>query len=103
MTWTGERIERLRRSVAAGLSASAVASELGVQAAAMQKLQASEAADLPLEQSSYAVLLIETQSHHCRYPLGEPSAAMLVCGATITAGSYCARHSRIAYMRRATA
>lgn len=34
----------------------------------------------------------------CRFPISEPTATMLVCGAVaMVEGSYCCRHARIAY------
>lgn len=52
--------------------------------------------DLPPDTSDCAVMLIDARDEQCRWPLGEPSAFMLVCGAPCE-GTYCARHSSIAY------
>ena len=45
------------------------------------------------------VLLIDLQSHHCRWPIGEPPE-MLFCGAVKNgSSSYCEAHARRAYQR----
>lgn len=33
----------------------------------------------------------------CKFPLGEPSAEMLICGEAATYRNYCTHHSRVAY------
>lgn len=33
----------------------------------------------------------------CRYPMGDPSPEMRLCGLAVSRGSYCARHARLAY------
>lgn len=56
--------------------------------------------DLPHDKSPWAVSLYDAREHHCRWPLGEPSA-MTFCGDHKVHGySYCARHCRLAYMPR---
>lgn len=56
--------------------------------------------DLPPDQSEFACTIDHlgsvTEMVRCRWPLGQPSADMLYCGAECT-GTYCARHHRIAY------
>jgi GcrA cell cycle regulator len=50
-----------------------------------------------------AVSIGELEDHHCRWPLGEPGADMLYCGADkVLAVSYCPFHHALAYTRRAS-
>lgn len=54
--------------------------------------------DLPADESPCAVTILNLTAETCRWPLGEPTAAMLYCGAEPFPGySYCARHCRMAY------
>lgn len=55
----------------------------------------SPAVDLPSEPSDYATLLVEAREDQCRYPLGEPSHNMLVCGAP--GYPYCEHHRAICW------
>lgn len=49
-----------------------------------------------IEPTCEPVGLLNLESHHCRYVLGEPSE-MLFCGAPKFSGSYCAKHHQIVY------
>lgn len=55
--------------------------------------------ELPsMPEPATAVRLLDAAEEHCRYPLGAPSADMLVCGAPpIKDRPYCAYHCRICY------
>lgn len=65
--------------------------------------------NLPPDQSDCAVRLIDTNDipespNKCRYPLGEPTWDMEVCGARTVAGcSSCQRHFKIMRNQRAAA
>lgn len=59
--------------------------------------RAAMATDLPPDLSPCAIPFLKAGAEHCRWPLTEPTAGMLVCGAGKVAGAYCARHARIAY------
>lgn len=65
--------------------------------------------NLPPDQSDCAVRLIDTNDipespNKCRYPLGEPTWDMEVCGARTVAGcSWCQRHFKIMRNQRAAA
>lgn len=60
-------------------------------------LEATEALELPVEIVADPVTLRDLESHHCRWPLGDPPD-MMFCGAHQRKGySYCARHYRMAY------
>lgn len=65
--------------------------------------------DLPPDQSDCTVRLIDTNDmpespNKCRYPLGEPTWDMEVCGARTVAGcSWCQRHFKIMRNQRAAA
>lgn len=53
--------------------------------------------DIPKEQRK---TILQLESWHCRYPVGEPSSEdFFFCGATqIEGSSYCAHHNAICYM-----
>jgi hypothetical protein len=64
------------------------------------RLPTKAATDLAPDQSNCAISLIEAKPHQCRWPLDEPTAAMMVCGETKCEGSsYCIRHHNIAYRK----
>lgn len=59
-----------------------------------------EISELPPDHSDCAVDIMHLDSARtlCRWPLGDPSATMLYCGANSVEGSsYCPRHHAIAY------
>ena len=57
--------------------------------------------DLPAEPTAAtAVDIIGLTPTSCRWPLGEPTADMLYCGATIGVGSYCPFHTMKAFRPR---
>lgn len=61
---------------------------------------AEQITDLPSDQSDCAVAFMEA-GLNCRWPLGEPTHDMMVCGAKPYEGlPYCARHCRLAYQPR---
>jgi len=45
--------------------------------------------------TSNPVKIWELQFHHCRWPLGDPSATMDYCGAPRTEGPYCSEHHKL--------
>jgi len=49
---------------------------------------------LPEPSTELAVKLIEAQGDQCRWPISDPSADMMVCGAKVSSGAYCAFHNR---------
>jgi GcrA cell cycle regulator len=54
--------------------------------------------DLPANQSPDAIPFMQAGDGQCRWPLGEPTHQMMVCGARqLPECPYCARHARIAY------
>jgi len=56
--------------------------------------------DLPKESAPHGIPLLKSEPRHCRWPIGEPREPdFLFCGGLIVFGSYCARHSRMAYRR----
>jgi len=49
------------------------------------------------------ISLVDLEDHHCRYPLGEPSATMLYCGAPQCGkefSPYCAEHHTLTHATR---
>lgn len=66
--------------------------------------------DLAPDHSECAVGIMHLRENMCRWPLGEPSAGMLYCGAVVEEMvchggelrllSYCPRHARLAYQPR---
>lgn len=69
----------------------------------MQSVEIRELTDLPPEQiDGPLVKLMDLRSHHCRWPIGEPSdPAFGFCGTGKVFGfPYCEKHARIAYRRR---
>ena len=53
--------------------------------------------NLPPDQSSYAVSLLDVRRDQCRFPLNDPGPEFMFCGAP-TDATYCDRHSRICYI-----
>lgn len=71
------------------------------RAIALGELGSSEATDLPPEPTRPTVSLHDLQSHHCRWPIGDPASPDFgFCGDTIRDESvpYCKHHCRIAYV-----
>lgn len=71
------------------------------RAIALGELEPSEATDLPPEPNRPIVSLHDLQSHHCRWPIGNPGAPDFgFCGETIRDDTvpYCTHHCRIAYV-----
>ena len=72
------------------------------RAIARGDLEPCEATELPSELANRpTVSLHDLQSHHCRWPIGEPASPNFgFCGETIRddAVPYCTRHCRIAYV-----
>lgn len=64
-----------------------------------QMLARDPVADLPTDESEFAVTFEQLRAPHCRWPLGDPdTAAFQYCGADkMQHGPYCARHHRLAY------
>jgi len=73
----------------------------GAAVAALKARKEQEATDLPQEQINHpTVSLHDLQSHHCRWPIGDPaSPGFGFCGDAIRDESvpYCTHHCRIAY------
>ncbi len=70
------------------------------RAIARGELEPSEATELPPEPTRPTVSLHDLQSHHCRWPIGNPGSHDFgFCGHTIRDESvpYCTHHCRIAY------
>ena len=71
------------------------------RAISLGELEPCEATDLPQEQINHpTVSLHDLQSHHCRWPIGDPaSPGFGFCGDAIRDESvpYCTHHCRIAY------
>lgn len=68
------------------------------------QFSAVEIVELPPEQSATAVRFMDLESHHCRYPLGDPRNfdAMRFCGAQASPDRpYCPHHCVLAYQPRA--
>lgn len=71
------------------------------RAIAIGELEPCEATELPPEPTRPTVSLHDLQSHHCRWPIGNPGAPDFgFCGQTIRDESvpYCTHHCRIAYV-----
>ena len=71
------------------------------RAIALGELEPCEATDLPPEPNRPVISLQNLQSHHCRWPIGDPcSPDFGFCGETIRDESvpYCTHHCRIAYV-----
>ncbi len=71
------------------------------RAVARGELEPYEATDLPPEPTRPTISLHNLQSHHCRWPIGDPASPDFgYCGQTIRDESvpYCAGHCRIAYV-----
>jgi GcrA cell cycle regulator len=69
----------------------------------MQSVEIRELTDIPPEQIEAPLIkLMDLRSHHCRWPIGEPSAPNFgFCGMhKFNGSSYCAKHWRIAFRRR---
>jgi len=69
----------------------------------MQSVEIRELTDIPPEQiEAPLVKLMDLRSHHCRWPIGEPSAPNFgFCGMhKFNGSSYCAKHWRVAFRRR---
>lgn len=60
-------------------------------------IQGPSISELPPEVSECAIPLIEATAEHCKWPLGEPTFDMQVCGAITETEPYCKRHAQIAY------
>ena len=73
------------------------------RAIALGDLEPCEATDLPPEPTRPTVSLHDLQSHHCRWPIGDPASPDFgFCGEAIRDESvpYCTHHCRIAYRGR---
>ena len=71
------------------------------RAIALGELEPYEVTDLPPEPTRPTVSLHDLQSHHCRWPIGDPASPDFgFCGEAIRDESvpYCTRHCRIAYV-----
>jgi GcrA cell cycle regulator len=67
-----------------------------------QPASLSAAAVAPAPLACEPVKLVDLQSHHCRFPIGDPhDADFAFCGATAIEGlPYCESHCRLAYNPR---
>lgn len=64
------------------------------------EFRSTERNDLPPDQSDFAVSLLDARENQCRWPLNDPGAGFLFCGATTLLDcSYCARHYAIGHTR----
>lgn len=71
------------------------------RAIALGELEPCEATDLPPEPNRPVISLQNLHSHHCRWPIGDPSSPDFgFCGEAIRDESvpYCTPHCRIAYV-----
>ncbi|HET8726027.1 MAG TPA: GcrA family cell cycle regulator [Alphaproteobacteria bacterium] len=120
MSWTEERIERLRQLWGSGRSASEIAEILGdvSRNAVIGKAHrlglsgrpspikvkrdepAAPKAPVP-EQKSRGATILSLTERMCRWPLGDPKdSGFRFCGKMAHAGSpYCAEHAAVAYQQ----
>lgn len=54
--------------------------------------------DMNVAAATDPIPLLQRSAFRCAWPLGEPHADMLCCGAPIARGSYCAAHGAAAYV-----
>jgi GcrA cell cycle regulator len=73
-----------------------------VRPAAVPILKAEEAPSLVFDITITRVSILEAKRDQCRYPAADDGSAMMVCGATVNGGSYCAAH-RLLMIRKPVA